>query len=123
MTFELTDEKATDVLIWWVAGADGSIDYREEKAVNNVLEDINYSLATYYEETMMHLSGLSNENLNKLVEQAIEWGRDHFDEYRKKRTIALLYVIAECNGEIKEKEQQKIDRIKEAFGIKDPEEL
>lgn len=123
MTFELTDEKATDVLIWWVQGADGSIDYREEKAVKEVLENINYSLETFYEETMLHLSGLSNENLNKLVEQAVEWGRDHFDEYRKKRTIALLYVIAECNGEIKEKEQQKIDRIKEAFGIKDPEEL
>lgn len=123
MSFELTDERATDVLIWWVAGADGSIDYREEKTVNKVLEDINYSLATYYEETMMHLGSLSTENLNKLVDRAIEWGRDNFDEYRKKRTVALLHVIAECNGEIKDREQKKIDRIKKAFGLKDLEEL
>lgn len=123
MSFELTDERATDVLIWWVAGADGSIDYREEKAVNKVLEDINYSLATYYEETMMHLGGLGTENLNKLVERAIEWGRDNFDEYRKKRTVALLHVIAECNGAIKNTEQKKIDRIKKAFGLENLEEL
>jgi len=60
MSFELNNEKATDVLIWWVEGADGSIDYREEKAVGDVLEDVSYSLETFYQETMIYLGGLSN---------------------------------------------------------------
>lgn len=123
MAFELTDEKATDVLIWWVEGADGSIDYREEKTVEKVLEDINYSLETFYEETMMYLGGLSTENLEKLVDRAIEWGSKNFDEYRKKRTVALLYAIAECNERVTDSESEKIDKIKEAFGIEDLENL
>jgi len=123
MSFELNNEKATDVLIWWVEGADGSIDYREEKAVGDVLEDVSYSLETFYQETMMYLGGLSNENLKKLVENAIEWGSQHFDEHRKKQTIALLYVIAECNGKITDEQQEKIDRIKESFGVEEPEDF
>lgn len=117
MSFELNNEKATDVLIWWVEGSDGSIDYREEEAVKKALEDISYSLETFYEETLMHLGGLSTENLKELVERAIEWGRKNFDNHRKQRTIALLYVIAESNGEITEGQQEKIDKIQKAFGI------
>lgn len=123
MPFELSDEKATDVLIWWVEGADGSIDYREEEAVEKVLKDVNYSLETFYQETMMHLSGLSTENLKELVQKAIEWGKENFDDHRKQRTIALLYVIAECNGNITDEQQEKIDTVKGAFGIEELEDF
>lgn len=123
MPFELNDEKATDVLIWWVEGADGSIDYREEEAVKNVLEDVNYSLETFYQETMLHLSGLSTENLKELVQKAINWGKENFDDHRKQRTVALLYVIAECNGKITDEQQEKIDSIKDAFGIDEVEDF
>lgn len=123
MSFDLNNEKATDVLIWWVEGADGSIDYREEETVKKVLEDINYSLETFYQETLMHLGGLSNENLTDLVENAVQWGSEHFDEHRKQRTLALLYVIAECNGTITDEQQEKIDRVKEAFGVEEPEDF
>ncbi|MGK7370317.1 MAG: hypothetical protein ACNS64_08875 [Candidatus Halalkalibacterium sp. M3_1C_030] len=123
MPFELSDEKATDVLIWWVEGADGSIDYREEEAVEKVLKDVNYSLETFYQETMMHLSGLSTENLKELVQKAIEWGKENFDDHRKQRTIALLYVIAECNDNITDEQQEKIDTVKGAFGIEELEDF
>lgn len=123
MSFELNNEKATDVLIWWVEGADGSIDYREEETVKKVLQDVNYSLETFYQETLMHLGGLSNENLKGLVEDAIQWGAEHFDVHRKQQTVALLYVIAECNGTITDEQQEKIDTIKEAFGVEDPEDF
>lgn len=123
MPFELNDEKATDVLIWWVEGADGSIDYREEEAVKQVLEDVSYSLETFYQDTMLHLSGLSNEHLSELVEKAIDWGTANFDDHRKQRTVALLYVIAECNGKITEEQQEKIDQIKISFGVEDLEDL
>ena len=117
MAFELNDEKATDVLIWWVEGADGSIDYREEQAVKRVLKDINYSLETFYEETLMHIGALSNEHMRELIDDAIGWGSEHFDEHRKKLTIALLEVIASSNGEITKSQREKLDRIEEAFGI------
>ena len=123
MSFELNNEKATDVLIWWVQGADGSIVYREEKAVKDALKDVSYSLETFYQETMIYLGGLSNQYLRELVENAIEWGSQHFDEHRQQRTIALLYVIAECNRKITDEEQEKIDRIKESFGVEEPEDF
>lgn len=117
MTFELNDEKATDVLIWWVEGADGTIDYREEQAVKRVLEDMNYSLETFYQEAVMHIGALSTENLKELIERAIEWGKTHFDDHRKELTLALLETIAASNGEITDSQREKLDRIEEEFGV------
>lgn len=121
MPFKLNNEKATDVLIWWIEGSDGSIDYREEEAVKKVLKDVSYSLETFYQETLMHIGGLGTEQLKELVEKAINWGSEHFDDHRKQRTIALLYVIAESDGKITKGQQEKIDRIKNAFGVGDLE--
>lgn len=121
MPFELNNEKATDVLIWWMEGSDGSIDYREEEAVKRVLSDVSYSLETFYEETMLYLSGMSTEKLKDLVGRSIEWGKNNFDDHRKQRTIALLYAIAEANDKITPDQQEKIDRVKKAFGVEDLE--
>lgn len=121
MPFKLNNEKATDVLIWWIEGSDGSIDYREEEAVKKVLKDVSYSLETFYQETLMHIGALGTEQLKELVEKAINWGSEHFDNHRKQRTIALLYVIAESDGKISKGQQEKIDRIKNAFGVGDLE--
>lgn len=121
MSFELNDEKATDVLIWWVESADGSIDYREKEAVKKVLDGISYSLDTFYQETMMHIGALSNENIKKLIDDAIAWGKKHFDKHRKQVTLALLEVIAESDGKITDDQQEKIDRIRDEFGIEDLE--
>lgn len=117
MPFELNDEKATDVLIWWVEGADGTIDYREEQAVKRVLEDMNYSLETFYQETVMHIGALSNENMKELIEKAIDWGKTHFDEHRKKLTLALLETIASANGDITDSQREKLDRIEDVFAV------
>jgi len=117
MPFELNDEKATDVLIWWVEGADGSIDYREEQAVKRVLKDMNYSLKTFYQETLMHIGALSNEHMGELIDEAIQWGSEHFDDHRKKLTVALLETIASANGDITDSQREKLDRIEESFGV------
>lgn len=119
MPFELNDEKATDILIWWVEGSDGSIDYREEKTVKKVLEDVNYSLETFYQETLMYIGGLSTERLKELVEESIEWGKNHFDDHRKQITVALLEAVAECNENVTESQKEKIERISRAFGVGD----
>lgn len=114
MSFTLNDEKATGVLIWWIEGADGSIEMEEEEAVEDLLHDLNYSMKEYREKTKLHISGLSNEKVKDLVDDAIQWGAGHFDDARQQKTINLLETISECNG-TKEEEQEKLDRIKQAF--------
>jgi len=121
MSFELTDEKAIDVLIWWVEGADGSIDYSEEQTVKEALEDMDYSLETYYQETLEYIGALGTDQLDELVERAVTWGSDNFDHHKKQVTLALLYVIAECNGEVTSAQQEKLDHIQNAFGIETPQ--
>ena len=117
MPLKLDNEKATDVLIWWVEGADGSIDYDEERAVKRALKDLNYSLETYYGETLLHIGALGTEKLKELVDKAIQWGAEHFDTHRKKRTVALLETIATANGAMSDEQREKIDAIKRAFDI------
>jgi hypothetical protein len=121
MAFELNKEKALDVMIWWVEGSDGSIDFHEEEAVERVLKDMNYSPETYYEETMMHIGGLSTDNLKKLVDEAISYGSEYYSEHDKQRAVALLHAVGESNGSISEGQQEKIDRIKREFGVGDLE--
>lgn len=120
MAFKLNEEKALDVLIWWVEGSDGSIDFYEEDAVEKVLKDMNYSPETYYEETRIHIAGLGTENIKKLVNESILYGSTHFSDHRKQQAIALLYAVAESNGDISEGQQEKIDKLKRAFGTGDP---
>lgn len=117
MAFELNKEKALDVLIWWIEGSDGSIDYREEETVKKALSDMNYSMETYYEDTLMHIGGLSNENLKKLVDRSIKYGKNNYSEHEKQKTIALLHAVAESNGHITDGQQEKIERLKKAFGV------
>jgi len=119
MSFELDNEKAIDVLIWWVEGSDGSINYAEEQAVKEILEDIDYSLETFYQETIQHIGALGNEELKELVEKAISWGAEHFDHHRKQVTLALLQVIAESDGKVTSGQQEKLDKVQKRFGIED----
>lgn len=117
MSFELNDEKALDVLIWWVEGSDGSIDFYEEEAVENILKDMNYSPETYYEDTVMHISGLSTEKIEELVDNSIQHGSTHYSKHEKEKVVALLYAVAESNRDITEGQQEKIDRVKQAFNV------
>lgn len=117
MPFELNNEKATDVLIWWVEGSDGSIDYDEEEEVKRILEEMSYSPETFYEETLLHISGLSTEHVKELVERSIAWAKEHFDETHKKLTVSLLENVALSNGKITDEQKEKIDRVAAEFGI------
>lgn len=117
MSFELDNEKAMGVLIWWIEGSDGSIDYREDEAVKRVLEDMDYSLDTFYENTLMHISGLSNENMRELIDNSIHWGSKHYDVHQKKHALALLGNIAASNGTVTEDQQEKLEKIKAEFGV------
>lgn len=120
MSFELSDEKAIDVLIWWVEGADGSIDYSEEQTVKEALADMDYSLETYYQETLEYIGALGTDQLDDLVNQAVDWGSNNFDHHKKQVTLALLYAVAECNGDVTSAQQEKLDQVQDAFGIQAP---
>lgn len=117
MAFHLSNEKAIDVLIWWVEGADGSIDYSEEQAVKRVLETMDYSIETFYQETLGHIGALSTEQLYELVDKAIRWGNRHFSTDKKRTVLMLLENVASSNGKITNDQQEKLDRIKEEFGL------
>lgn len=117
MSFNFTDEKAIDVLIWWVEGSDGSIDYSEEQAVKDVLDDMDYSLETFYQETLQHIGALGTDDLKGLVDEAIVWGKENFDDHKKQVTLALLKVIAESDGDITSGQEEKLNRIAGEFGV------
>lgn len=117
MSFDLNNEKATSVLIWWIESSDGNIDYREKDEVEDVLTNMNYRMETYYQETLMHISGLSTDKMEQLIDNAIRWGDEHFDEQRKQKTVLLLQRIAKCDGNIDEDQQEKLDLIKQEFGL------
>lgn len=115
MSFNLNNEKATGILIWWIEGADGSIDPQEEEAIAEVLSEMKYSMDDYRQETKMFISGLSNERMQEAVDESIQWGAAHFDEQRKNKTLHLLNTIARSDSK-EEDEQEKLERIKKEWG-------
>jgi uncharacterized tellurite resistance protein B-like protein len=119
MGFEFNNEKALDVLIWWVEGSDGSIEYEEEQKVKEVLSDMNYSKDIYYQDTLMYIGSLPTEKLDDLVEDAISYANQNYSKHDKQKTVSLLHAIAKSNDNIKEGEREKIDRIKNEFGVKE----
>jgi len=114
MSFDLTDEKAIDILIWWIESSDGSIDYREEEAVEVLLDEMDYSMDSYYKVARLKISGLSTDKIGQLVDEAISWGAKHFSAKRKKNVLNLLEQIAESNG-ITPEEKGKLKQVEQAF--------
>jgi uncharacterized tellurite resistance protein B-like protein len=119
MSFEFNNEKALDVLIWWVEGSDGSIEYEEEQKVKEVLSDMNYSKDIYYQDTLMYIGSLPTEKLDDLVEDAISYAKQNYSKHDKQKTVSLLHAIAKSNDNVKEGEREKIDRLKNEFGVKE----
>lgn len=114
-SFELTDEKAIDVLIFYIIGADGSIDYEETEAVDRVLEDLDYDPQEYYHDTLLHINGLSTEHTNDLIDDATKWVCKNFDKEKRKLIFVLLESLASTDGEINKSEQEKLDKLKKYF--------
>lgn len=116
MSLELNDHKAIGILMWWIEGADGSIGRKEEKTIENILSDMDYSMQKYRQKTKMFISGLSSQHMEKAIDQSIQWGAEHFDNQRKQQTIKTLKVVARSN-EKTENEQQNITQIKEEWNV------
>ncbi len=116
MSFDLDNEKATGVLIWWIEGADGRIDKEEEEAIEEQLKELNYSINTYRSDTKMFISGLSSDRMEDAVDEAVRWGAEHFDESRKQKTLKMLETVANSDGK-EENEQEKLDRIKREWNL------
>lgn len=119
MAFEFNNEKALDVLIWWIEGSDGSMAYEEEQKVKEVLSDMSYSKDIYYQDTLMYIGSLPTEKLSDLVDDAIAYGKKNFSGHDKQKAVALLYAIAQSDGDLTEREQEKMDRIKNEFDVKE----
>ncbi len=116
MSYSLTDETSIDTLIFWIESSDGSISYKEQQAVKRVLEHMNYDMSTY-QKTLSHIGAMSTDHVTEMVEDAISHIKSNFSDDGKKLTYQLLENIAACDGSITSKEQEKLTKIKEEFGI------
>lgn len=116
-TFKLNDENAIDLLIFWVEGADGFFDYKENEEVSEILKELNYS-AQNYQHTLNYLNGLSTKHIDDVIEEAIQW-TNKYEREKKQYIIALLQSLAEIDGPMSKAEQEKIDELHVRYGLAD----
>ncbi|MGM0587593.1 MAG: hypothetical protein ACQETE_04190 [Bacteroidota bacterium] len=116
-SFEFGPESVIDVLIYWVAGADGHIEYEENKSVEEALDTLSYNQEDYFHDTLTHINGLSTESIDQLIEDAVSWAVENFDHHKKESAVALLEFVAEADNKISDLEQEKIDRLRKEFGM------
>jgi len=114
-TFELNDESAIDLLIFWVEGSDGLMGYEENKEVNDILSEMSYSPQNF-QHTLNYLNGLKTEHINDEIDKAIEWS-SKYDEERKRYILALLQSLAEIDGPMTKDEREKIDELHVRYGL------
>ncbi len=115
MSYSLTDETSIDTLIFWIESSDGSISYEEQKAVQRILDNMRYDMSTF-QNTLSHISAMSTEHLQELIEEAISHVKRNFSDDGKRLTYQLLETIAGSNGDISKAEQEKLTRLKSEFG-------
>lgn len=113
--FELNDESAIDLLIFWVEGADGLINYDENREINHILEDLNYSPKNF-QHTLNHLNGLTTKHIDELIEKAVIYSKK-YSEDKKRYIIALLQSIAEVDGEMSKPEREKLEQLRHAYEL------
>ena len=80
---------------------------------------MNYSKDIYYQDTLMYIGSLPTEKLDDLVEDAISYAKQNYSKHDKQKTVSLLHAIAKSNDNVKEGEREKIDRLKNEFGVKE----
>ncbi|MFA5668879.1 MAG: hypothetical protein WC967_06525 [Balneolaceae bacterium] len=117
MSYPLTDETATYVLIFWIVGADGSTSFKEQKTAQRVLDTLGYDTGKNLQTTHSSLGAMSTKHLEELIEGAISYINRNFTDDKKRFTYQLLETIAMSSGGINKHEQQNLDRIKSRFGI------
>jgi len=81
--FELNDEHAIDLIIFWFTGIDGQISYEEMKEIGNILEQLNYDPTELHGRTMNHVSSLPSKKIDALIEDAKTYIKNNFSEDRK----------------------------------------
>lgn len=114
-TFELNDETAIDLLIFWVEGADGLINYEENKEINDILGDLDYSTENF-QHTLNYLNGLPTKEIDALIEKAVIYAKK-YDNDKKRFIVALLQGIAEADGNLSKAEEKKLDELRNAFEL------
>ncbi|MTI89044.1 MAG: hypothetical protein FH748_13890 [Balneolaceae bacterium] len=115
-SFSLTDETAIDVLIFWIESSDGTISYSEQKAVQDVLSSMKYTMKTF-NQTISHLGALSTEHLKEVEAEAIQYVKKHFSDEGKRLTYQLLYSVASSDGTPSTEEKKKLEHLQNELGL------
>ena len=117
MPFELNDERVIDILIFWVTGADGSVDYEENKSIDDMLDELGYDPSTYYAKTLNHISSLGVDSINALIEEAKTYAAENFSKDRQRLILQLLEQIASSDDDITKEEERCLNELKEQFDL------
>lgn len=113
--YTLTVEHIIDLLIFWIAGSNGQIDYEENKEINEILADLSYDPKSF-QDTINYLNGLRTTEIDRLIDQAIEKA-DSFKKERKRYMVIVLRNVAQSDGHIAKSEQKKLDILREKWGL------
>jgi len=114
-TFELTDERAIDLLLFKIVGSNGDISYDETEEINNILEQFHYDPHNF-QHTLNYLNGLTTEQIKEEVARGIDYiaGKPASD---KKSIITLLNHLARKNTAFHSSHKEILEEIKKKIEI------
>jgi len=115
--FELNDEHAIDLIIFWFTGIDGQISYEEIKEIGHVLEQLSYDPTELHGRTMNHVSSLPSEKIDELIDEAKTYMKHNFSDDRKILFLQLLDHLANADDNVTKEETESLDKLKETLGV------
>lgn len=115
-SYSLTDETSIDVLIFWIESSDGSISFAEQATVKRALENMRYDFSTF-QTTLSHIAAMSTQSMLELVDEAIDHVKSSFSDDGQRMVYQLLDAVASCDGKLNKTEIEKLNHVKEEFGI------
>ena len=115
--FELNEEHAIDLVLFWFTGIDGQLTYEEINAVENVLNQLNYDPTELHGRTMNYVSSLSTSKIDALIEDAKTYIKNNFSKDRKILVLHLLDFLASSDDIITKKEAESLKSFKKYLGV------
>ncbi len=118
MRFDLNNEKATLLLMWWLGSTNGSVDYKEDDAINEMLNGLSFNPYDYYSETKMYLTGLSTLKRKELIEKSIQQVQMQLPVSEKEKVLKMMRRIVESQHIPTKNDELKLSRIEKGLQAK-----
>jgi len=112
-SFEINKEHAIDLIIFWVTGIDGTLNYDELKEADQQLQALNYDPKEFHGRTMNHLSSLNSEQISDLINEAKQYVASHFDSHEKDALLFLIKQIIQADGIVSNAEEDTVAELEQ----------